>query len=137
MLIIGEGPERTALEDLIKELGLKNFVFLPGANANPFYWMKRCDAYVCSSEYEGMSNSVIQASYCGANVFSRPCGGAKEIFEVASHGKIIEFDDPLVMPEYLALGKAPEFDLSQRRKNLRQQFSSEEVCEKLMKVSFS
>ncbi|MFA7615952.1 MAG: glycosyltransferase [Weeksellaceae bacterium] len=60
--IIGEGAQRNELEKLIKENQLKNHFYLPGADANPYPYIKNCDIYVQTSLFEGLGLTVIEAA---------------------------------------------------------------------------
>lgn len=58
--ILGEGPERQALERMVVELGLDRFVRMPGFVANPFAYMARASVYVLSSVREGLPGAMIR-----------------------------------------------------------------------------
>jgi glycosyltransferase involved in cell wall biosynthesis len=61
LLIVGEGPERWRLEDLIRSLGLEDRVQLVGFDINPWRWVSRADVFVLSSRCEGHPNSLLEA----------------------------------------------------------------------------
>lgn len=60
--IVGEGDERTVLEKLITEHGLKNDMTLVGFYKNPYTFMKQADLYVQTSHYEGLGRTLIEAA---------------------------------------------------------------------------
>ena len=94
LVILGEGPERPALESLTHELGLKDRVFLPGFISNPFPWMVECDVFVLSSRLEGSPNILIQAVACGAKVVSSRLTGCTDVLlEPQGIGELVEFGD--------------------------------------------
>lgn len=94
LVILGEGSLRPALERQIHELGLNEFVALPGFQPNPFGWMAACDLYVMSSRYEGFPNSLVQAMACGARVVSTDCPtGPAEILEDGRWGRLVPVGD--------------------------------------------
>jgi glycosyltransferase involved in cell wall biosynthesis len=94
LIILGEGPERTALTRLARELGIEERVDLPGLRANPFPLLRRCDAFVLSSRWEGFANVVIEALACGAPVVATDCpGGPAEILGEGLLGKVVPVDD--------------------------------------------
>lgn len=59
--VIGEGSEKSKLENLIKQYKLENSFFLVGKQANPYYWINNCDIYVQPSRYEGYGITVAEA----------------------------------------------------------------------------
>lgn len=61
LLILGEGPLRAQLENLIKSLGLKNKVFLLGFQSNPYNFLKKADFFALSSEHEGQALVLAEA----------------------------------------------------------------------------
>ncbi|RLC36545.1 hypothetical protein DRH27_05075, partial [Candidatus Falkowbacteria bacterium] len=64
-IIIGEGKERPALENLIKKLKIEKYVFLAGRIKNAPRLLKTFDLYVCSSVKEGLSYTIIEAMQAG------------------------------------------------------------------------
>lgn len=65
LYIIGEGEDRSELEELVGRLRLKDSVFLVGNRKNPFACMARCDAFVSSSRYEGQPLNIVEAKALG------------------------------------------------------------------------
>ena len=109
LVILGEGPERAALQDRASRLGLAHRVFLPGARANPFAFMARADVFVLSSRWEGWPNALVEAMAAGAAVaaFDCPCGPS-EIIEDRVSGVVVPAEDPAALAD--ALGKLLEND---------------------------
>lgn len=91
--ILGEGPEKEALDRQIKELNLIDSVKLRGYKENPYPWMKNADAIVCSSKYEGISSVVIEALILGKAVITVPCSGMNELLGNSEYGIIAEDSD--------------------------------------------
>ncbi|EAK9939700.1 glycosyltransferase [Campylobacter lari] len=61
LLILGEGPLKEDLQNLIKKLDLKKKVFLLGRIFNPFPYLKRADCFVMSSNHEGQPMTLLEA----------------------------------------------------------------------------
>lgn len=60
LLIIGEGPQRNQLEQLICDYGLLDCVKLIGFRSNPFAYLSKASLYVLSSFSEGFPNSLLE-----------------------------------------------------------------------------
>ncbi|MGN6495791.1 MAG: glycosyltransferase [Tsuneonella sp.] len=94
LLILGEGPDRSALEALVDELKLRDDVDLPGFRANPWPYMKAASVFVLSSRYEGLPGALIQAMAVGTPVVSTDCRtGPGEILERGRWGKLVPVGD--------------------------------------------
>ncbi|HEC1885048.1 TPA: CDP-glycerol glycerophosphotransferase family protein [Campylobacter jejuni] len=61
LLILGEGPLREDLENLIRDLKLDKKVFLLGRIFNPFPYLKKADCFVMSSNHEGQPMTLLEA----------------------------------------------------------------------------
>ena len=69
-LFIGEGSERSRIENLIKEYNLSDQVILLGMRSNPYPYMARCDVYVQTSSFEGFGLTIAEAKILGKPVVS-------------------------------------------------------------------
>lgn len=88
--ILGEGAERPALERLIEQSGLTDFVHLHGFCDNPYPWLKHSDLIVCSSRYEGLSTVAVEAMILGRPFVTTPCSGMREILGDSEFGLIAD-----------------------------------------------
>lgn len=70
LVIIGDGPERTKLEELVQNLGLHNKVSFLGFLDNPKEIYTRFDFFVLPSLSEGMSNSLLEAMAVGMPILA-------------------------------------------------------------------
>lgn len=90
IVIIGEGPSRSALEAQIRELGLKNTVSLLGFRENPYPWMANADAFVLSSRDESFSLVVGESLIIGTPVLATECSGVREWLEDGKYGLLLD-----------------------------------------------
>jgi glycosyltransferase involved in cell wall biosynthesis len=110
LVILGDGPERGALEDLARQLGIAGDTKLPGYDHNPFRFMSRAAVFALSSRYEGLPGALIQAMACGCRVISTDCpGGSREILQDGALGPLV----PPGQPEPLARGVSALLDDAQ------------------------
>lgn len=100
LYIVGDGELRSALEEQIRELNLKDKVVLLGRQSNPYKYLAKADCFVFSSLYEGFPNVLIEALACGLPVISGDCqSGPREILAPESDVKI-QLKDEVEFAEY-------------------------------------
>lgn len=91
LVILGEGPSRTALEHQIHTLGLARRVLLAGYDPNPYRWMARARAFVLSSRWEGFGLVLAEALALGIPVVSTDCpNGPAEVLGQGRWGRLVE-----------------------------------------------
>jgi glycosyltransferase involved in cell wall biosynthesis len=94
LIILGEGPERAALEAQIERLGLKANVTLRGFSRNVADEYRRADLFVCSSRAEGFGNVIVEALSFGLPVVSTACKhGPAEILDEGRYGTLVPVGD--------------------------------------------
>jgi glycosyltransferase involved in cell wall biosynthesis len=79
LTIYGEGELREEIEEQIIKLDLKEAVDLPGNLTNVHDEMKDAYMFVLSSDYEGLSNSLLEAMMMGLPCISTDCSGSDEV----------------------------------------------------------
>lgn len=100
LLILGEGEERAVLEKKMKELGISNFVRMPGFVDNPYPYMKNADVFALSSDWEGFGVVIVEALACGTSVVATDCpSGPAEILIDESCGSLVPVGDNVSMSE--------------------------------------
>lgn len=89
LYIVGDGPDRKEIEDLIKESRLEDSIVLIGKTTNPYVWMKNSKLFVHSSKYEGFGLVIVEAAILGKAIISSDCKvGPKEILGDGKYGKV-------------------------------------------------
>jgi glycosyltransferase involved in cell wall biosynthesis len=73
LVIVGEGPERPALNAIAGELGLAGRVLMPGFIADSAAWYAHGDLFVLSSRWEGFGHVIVEAMACGLPVVAFDC----------------------------------------------------------------
>lgn len=77
-LILGEGPERTALEARARQRGVADRLHVPGRRDDVAPTLAALDVFVLCSDREGMSNAMLEAMAAGVPVVSTDVSGARE-----------------------------------------------------------
>jgi glycosyltransferase involved in cell wall biosynthesis len=94
LVILGEGPERSSLEQQVTALGLASRVSLPGAVENPFPFYRRAHCFVLSSRYEGCPNVLLEAMALECPVIAYECDyGPSEIIIDGNNGLLVQEGD--------------------------------------------
>jgi glycosyltransferase involved in cell wall biosynthesis len=92
LFILGEGPYRSELQQLITKLGLNGKVQLPGKCRNEELplWYNAADISCLASAREGWPNVVTESLACGTPVVATRVGGIPEILHSAELGLLTE-----------------------------------------------
>ena len=96
LLILGDGPERAALQALAERLGVADRVRLLGAQPHhllPAYYAA-ADAMVLSSSREGWANVLLESMACGTPVVASRIAGNPEVVRSAAAGLVVEENTP-------------------------------------------
>ena len=96
LLIAGEGPERAALEQLAKDLGLAGRVHFVGSVPHDELASvySAADILVLASEREGWPNVLLEAMACGTPVAATAVGGIPEMVTASDAGVLIQERTP-------------------------------------------
>ncbi len=93
LVIYGEGPLRDNLESMVEELQLQDRVLLPGRTENVIEELRKSKIFCMSSDYEGMSNSMIEAICVGLPVVTTEVSGTDELLRNSENGLIVKVGD--------------------------------------------
>jgi len=93
LVIYGEGPSREDLEDEIKSLKMSERIKLPGRSKDVIDRLNESKIFCMSSDYEGMSNSMIEAVCVGLPIVSTRVSGSDELVSNEENGFLVECGD--------------------------------------------
>lgn len=96
LIIIGEGPHKSFLENLAKDLNIEKEIIFLGKKSNPYIWIKNSKLFILSSKYEGFPTVLIEALVLNTPTISSNClTGPKEILENGKYGKLFEIGNEI------------------------------------------
>jgi glycosyltransferase involved in cell wall biosynthesis len=103
LLVLGDGPERSALEALAAELGISGSIEMPGYVPGVASHIARASALLLTSRYEGYPAVVVEALAGDCPVVATNCtpvlGG---LLGSDIRGRIVDRDDPEALAQALA-----------------------------------
>jgi glycosyltransferase involved in cell wall biosynthesis len=79
LLVIGDGPHRARLQRFRDQVQIRDRVHLLGARDDVARMMPHFDCFWLASEYEGMSNSIMEAMACGVPVVASDIPGNRDL----------------------------------------------------------
>lgn len=77
--LVGDGPQRSDLENQVARLGIHNHVRFLGHREDVSTCLRAMNVYVCSSRTECMSNALLEAMASGVPVVATDVGGNREL----------------------------------------------------------
>ena len=94
LIIVGDGPDRLMLEQLVQQHHLGSNVSFVGHQANPYPYFAQSDLFVLSSIREGLPTVLIEALALGMKVVSTDCpSGPREILNDGAYGQLVRPSD--------------------------------------------
>jgi glycosyltransferase involved in cell wall biosynthesis len=97
VLIAGEGPERSRLEALVRELGLADVIVMLGRRSDVPDVLAALDVAVCASDFEGSPLAVMEYMEAGLPIVATRVGGVPDLIEDGVHGLLVDPRDPALL----------------------------------------
>lgn len=98
LIIVGEGSEQSAIENLVVQKGLKEKVRFAGFQSNPYRYMSRSSVFAFPSMSEGFGMVLVEAMACQLPVVSADCeAGPNEILQNGKCGILVPVADESAM----------------------------------------
>ncbi len=101
LVLIGDGPDRSDCERLVRELHLQKDVFFLGKQDALAELLSAADIFLMPSQSESFGLSALEAMSCGVPVISSSVGGLPELVVHNETGFIAEFGDIERMAKYV------------------------------------
>lgn len=133
LTICGEGELRSALEMQAQQLGIADKVNLPGFLSNVHERMTEAEMFVSTSDYEGISNAMLEAMAIGLPVVCTDCpiGGAAMFIHSGENGFLFPVGDGQALAECmekLCADTALRKEFSVHSQSIRQTLAISRIC---------
>ena len=90
LVLIGDGPDRGAVEWLIRQKGLTKDVFLLGKQDRVYEKLGLADLFLLPSDLESFGLAALEAMACEVPVIATNVGGVPEVVEHGVDGYLVE-----------------------------------------------
>jgi glycosyltransferase involved in cell wall biosynthesis len=90
LVIVGDGPCKSALQTQARDLGLEGRCRFVDATTDVATWYRSFDVFVLPSLNESFSNSLMEAMACGCAVLASNVGGNPELVSDGANGLLFE-----------------------------------------------
>ena len=133
LVIAGDGPQRTALQNQIDELGLTESVYLIGNTNCPHLWMAKAEVFASTSTLEAFPMAICEAMMSGLAVVATEYNESARHLITAEAGVLVSSGEECSKRFAYALAGLMR-DAAQRERMGREasdtmeQFSVENVC---------
>ena len=102
LTLVGDGPEREALERQVLQAGLQEKVHFLGYRPDPQTFLLQAGVFVLPSRFEGMPNALLEAMAAGlAVVVTDASPGPLEVVEAGVSGLVVPSDEPAALADAL------------------------------------
>lgn len=133
--IYGNGEDEALVKQWILEKGLNDCVSMMGVSTNPMADMSREGIFLITSDYEGISNALLEAMACGMPVVStdHTPGGARMLIKDGENGLLVPMGDVDAICRALRLyAEDPSLveRCGRRAKNVLERFSPNNMLNK-------
>ncbi len=135
-LILGEGPQRKALEERAKELGVAGQILFAGTTSNLAPYYNAADVFVMLSDSEAGSIACLEAMSSGLPVIVANAGGFGEVV-TPECGRMIGLNHPQELAEAVKefTDPARRFETGQNaRRRIIEHFSWNALAERLLRI---
>ena len=103
VFIYGEGPEERNILNIIDSKGMKDRIHLCGNTDQMFEVMHKYQYFVMCSNYEGLSNALLEAMISGMTCITTNWNGADEVITDNVNGYLVPVDDSKALAEKMRI----------------------------------
>ena len=138
LTIVGDGPSRQSLEQMVADLGIKDVVFTGRVpNSDIYKYLDGSDIMLSAPRIDNMPVSILEAFNAGLLVISSNVGGVPYMVEDGRNGMLFESDNHIMLAEKMMEavedGEKTK-EMIREAKSCVSDYSWEKVKDKLFKV---
>lgn len=93
LVLVGDGPDKSALVEKVKKLKLENYVLFTGVQTNINEWLSAFDLFLFPSRFEGLSIAGLEAEANGLPVLAAKDGITTEL-KINDNFKFLSLKEP-------------------------------------------
>jgi N-acetyl-alpha-D-glucosaminyl L-malate synthase BshA len=93
LILIGDGPERSNVENLARELKIEKSVYFLGKQETFIPWLQNADLFLLPSELESFGLAALEAMSCGVPVVATSAQGIAEVVTHEESGLLSDIRD--------------------------------------------
>ena len=90
LILVGDGPEKTKLEGLVKKYNLEKNIHMPGFLENAEQYLPAFDLFVLPSKKEGLPYTILEAKINGIPIIATNVGAISTIIKNKKTGLLVE-----------------------------------------------
>ncbi len=139
LVIYGKGYLEEELKAFAGELHLEEKVIFAGFSSHIQEKLHSASMFVLSSDYEGVSNSLMEAMALGLPVISTDCpiGGSAMLIKNRENGLLVPVGSAAALTEamkYMAEDSERAEEMGRRAEYVREEYSAEKICQKWVRA---
>lgn len=137
--LYGKGSLESELREFVNRIGMKEKVIFEGFEKNVLARIIDAGMFVLSSDYEGISNSLLEAMAIGLPVISTdcPCGGSGMCIQNGVNGYLVPVGDEAALADAMmriAGDEKTAAGLGREAAKIRDSFSTQKIVGKWIEV---
>jgi glycosyltransferase involved in cell wall biosynthesis len=95
LVLLGEGPARTELQELAKRLRVENQIMMPGfvSEERKYQYLQAADLFVSTTSHEGFGLMYVEGMFCRLPIVTYDHGGQTDFLEDGRTGSLVPLND--------------------------------------------
>lgn len=142
LILYGKGSQRNILIKIVNQLNISDKVVFSGFSQNVHEEVIDAGMFVLPSNYEGLSNSMIEAMAIGLPVICTDCpsGGARTYIKHKKNGMLVPVGDVEALTKamiYMVENKQQAYQMGREAYKIRTDLNEKKICSLWERVLFS
>lgn len=101
MVIVGDGPERSNLEQLVRQLDIEQHIQFTGFRNNALDYLAAFDVFILASQSEGLPRVVLEGMLVNTAIIGSRVVGTAELIENNKTGLLFDYGDVQTLCQHL------------------------------------